>query len=307
MPFSPHCGLTFTPEHIQAAHKNRDREPFQSAWNFLESTLPTDPIAALILDGFRWRIAQDAAAGEQAVIHLSSGLALDPSGQSYFDSLAAAVALAQEFELLRDHPAFTADAQSRWMTAYRALLDHLNRPPDQHGLLEYIWLGCVNLVSGIALDAEDHFAAGVETFRRVIDHEVRPEGYLPNLVAGGDGGSLFRELYAVGALVVMAEAASHVGLDLWSYSSRGISVNTAVAYVTYYYYYPDQWRWDEGITDETARPLYQSCASLFEIHYRRSRTNELKLLLDELRPCFNPFLGGLTTLTHPLVKRGLFY
>lgn len=306
MSFSPHCGLTFTPEHIQAARKNRDRQPFQSAWAFLESTRPTDPIAALSLDGFRWRFAQDAAAGEQAVIQLSSGLGLDPADRSHFDSLATAVALAQAFECLRDHPAFTPDAQSRWRNPYRALLNHLDQPPDQVGLLEYIWLGCVNLVSGIALDAEDRFAAGVDTFRRVIDHEVRPEGYLPNIVAGADGGSLFRELYAVGALVVMAEAASHVGVDLWSYSSRGISVNTAAAYVTYYYYYPDQWRWDEGISEETARPLYQACANLFEIHYRRSRSKELELLLEELRPCFSPYLGGLTTLTHPLVKRGLF-
>lgn len=306
MPFDPHCGLTFTPEHIQSARKYRDREPLQSAWAFLESTRPTDPIAALSLAGFRWRFVQDAAAGEQAVIQLVSGLGLDTAGQSYFDSLAAAVALAQSAELLRDHPAFTPDAQSRWRTSYRALLDRLNQPPDQYSLLEYIWLGCVNLCSGIALDAEDRFATGVDTFRRVIDQEVRPEGYLPNIVAGTDGGSLFRELYAVGALVVMAEAASYVGVDLWSYSSRGISVNTAAAYVTYYYYYPDQWRWDEGITEDSARPLYQACASLFEIYDRRARPKELKLLLEELRPCFNPYLGGLTTLTHPIVKRGLF-
>jgi hypothetical protein len=306
MPTYPHCGLTFTPEHIQIAHKNRDREPFQSAWAFLESNHPTDPIAALSLDGFRWRFAQDAAAGDRAIIQLSSGLGLDALGQSHLDTLAAAVALAQAFELLRDHPALTSEAQSRWIASYRALLDHLNQPTGQLGLLEYIWLGCVNLCSGIALEAEERFAAGVETFRRVIDQEIRPEGYLPNIVSGADGGSLFRELYAVGALVIMAEAASHAGVDLWSYSSRGISVSTAAAYVTYYYYYPGQWRWDEGITEDTARPLYQACASLFEIYYRRSNAKEVKLLLDELRPCFNPYLGGLTTLTHPPVKRGLF-
>lgn len=135
-----------------------------------------------------------------------------------------------------------------------------------------------------------------------------PEGHLPAAVEGGDEASLQRQFFVVGALVCMAEAATHAGIDLWGYNYRGISVTTAAAYITYYYYYPTQWRW-ATIAEEPAKALFKDAGSFLEIVYRHARPHDLKLLLEEQRPLFNAALGGLTTLTHAVPvkeRRGLF-
>jgi hypothetical protein len=105
--------------------------------------------------------------------------------------------------------------------------------------------------------------------------------------------------------VLMAEATSHIGIDLWGYSARGVSVVTAASYLLYYYYYPDQWRWDT-IAEVEAKYLFEENGAFLEILNRRTRPKDLKLLLDELRPIYN-LPGGQTTLTHGLpARKGLF-
>ena len=157
------------------------------------------------------------------------------------------------------------------------------------------------------LDANDRFEAGCEVFRHTIE-QVRPEGYLPAAVEGEDEASFHRQFFVVAALVCMAEAAGHAGVDLWNYNYRGISVITAAAYITYYYYYPTQWRW-ATIAEEPAKALFKDAGSFLEMVNRHARPHDLKLLLEEQRPLFNSALGGLTTLTHAQAakeRRGLF-
>lgn len=308
----PHCGLYFTPEHVQIALQDAEREPFKSAWSFLTNYPyaddPQSP-ATLIMNGFGYRLGGGIDPGEDAVLTLQSGYSLDPTTYpTAFDALAGAVTLAQAIELVRDHPRWTADSLARWLADYAHLADRLQTLPDDSGIVEHLWLGLLNVVSGIVLENDDRFAVGVEIFQQTIQSDIRPEGHLPRAVEGGDGGSFQRDFFSVMALVGVAEAASHVGIDLWSYESRGISVNTAAAYITYYYYYPDQWRWDD-MTEEVARPFYKDNGAFFEMVNRRTRPHDLKLLLDEQRPLFTPALGGLTTLTHGLpakARRGLF-
>lgn len=307
-----HYGLYFTPDHVQSALKDAEREPFKSAWSFL-ANYPygdhPDSSATLILNGFGYRLGGGLDPGEEAVLALQSGFGLDPSAYpTPFDALAGAVTLAQAVELVRDHPLWTHDSLTRWLADYAHLADQLQPLPDGSTIVEQLWLGLLNLVSGIVLENDEYFAAGVETFQQAVQHDIRPEGYLPRAVEGEDGGTLQRDFFSVMALVGMAEAAAHVGLDLWSYQSRGISVSTAAAYLTYYYFYPDQWRWDT-MTEAVARPLYKNNGAFFEMVNRRARPRDLKLLLEEQRPLFTPSLGGLTTLTHGLPakeRRGLF-
>ncbi len=305
MPNFQHCGLYFTPDHIQAAHEHSKREPFQTAWEFLNHWQGQNPLDSLIIDAFRYRLANERAAGQQVVSTLQSGFGLDITAYSvYFDALATAVTLSQVAELIRNEPDFQ---RSAWLGDYTYLVDQLQRPPEGSTVVDYIWLGFLNLVSGIVLDAEDRFEAGCEVFRQTVN-QIRPEGYLPAAVDGGDEASFQRELLSVGALVCMAEAANHAGVDLWNYSFRGISVTTAAAYVTYYYYYPDQWRWGK-IADEPTKALVKQYGSFLEIVNQRARPRDIKLLLDEQRPLFNHALGGLTTLTHALPakeRHGLF-
>ena len=68
-----HFGLYFTPEHVQNAHKNSEREPFPAAWAYLrESDIQPGTLAAVQWNGLRYRFDDDQKAGEQAVIDLQN-------------------------------------------------------------------------------------------------------------------------------------------------------------------------------------------------------------------------------------------
>ena len=305
-----HCGLYFTPDHIRAAHDHMNREPIQSAWVFL-STKPLNESVTndtdLILHGCRYRLSDNPDSGEAVVRALESGYNLDlTTYNTYFDALAAGVTLAHAAELVRDHASFPPGFAA-WQSQYAAFADQLQQVPENASVVDHIWLGFLNLVSGIVLDADDRFEAGCEVFRQTVAR-LRPEGYLPAAVEGEDEASFQRQFLVVAALACMAEAAAHVGVDLWNYAFRGISVTTAAAYITYYYYYPPQWRW-AAIAEEPARALFTDAGSFLEMVNRHAHPPDLQLLLDEQRPLFNPALGGLTTMTHarPAKERRGFF
>jgi len=303
-----HFGLYFTPEHVQIARKEREREPFRAAWEMLHNQgAPPDSLAAIQWNGFRFRFDNDPDAGQKAVDDLETGTGLYTSnGSSNLDSLMTNAILANCFELVRDHAAWTPESQTTWLERFAAQVESLNRVEANLGLVEQLWRGLVNVTAGILLEDDARLAAGTEVYRRTIENEIRPEGYLPLAVERNDGGSLYRQILSVGALVLMAEAASHVGIDLWGYNARGISVLTAASYLIYYYYYPDQWRWDT-ISEDEAKPLFQEHGAFLEMLNRRARPKDLKLLLDDLRPLYSLTAGGLTTLSHGLpTRRGLF-
>ena len=303
MPRYSHFGLYFTPEHVQSVNKNPSREPFAGALAALQTLHPDAPLAATIADGLRGRILNDADAGARAVTHLMNGAGLSGNGD-YLSALMDGAALAQAAELLRDHPAFAPHLDG-WLSVFAERVAQLNLTPEGAGFVEHVWLGLVNLLAGIVLEDDARFEMGESVFRQTIRDEIRPQGFLPRAVEGEDGGSLWRQLLAAGALTLMAEAAAQVGVDLWSVDSRGISTITAAAYSLYYYYYPTQWRWDT-LTEEQAKPLFKQWGGFIEIVNRRAQLRDVKILLDEQRPFFNPYMGGLTTLTHAPARRGLF-
>jgi len=307
-----HFGLYFTSEHVETARKNRDRDrrrtPFAAAWDLLlNGNVPPDTPGAIQWNGLRYRFDDNLDAGEQAVIDLqnSVGFHLD-SNANVFDALALHIALGQCAELVRDHPAWTPDSQAAWLQRYAAQADAFDRIEDPVRIVEQVWRGLANVVSGIVLEDESRLQTGAAVYRQVIDSEIRPEGYLPAAVEGGDGSSLYRQLFSVSGLVLMADAASHVSLDLWGYTSRGISAVTAASYLIYYYYYPDQWRWD-AVAESEATPLFREHGAFLEMVNRHAHPKDLTLLLDDLRPLYNLTGGGLTTLSHALpARRGLF-
>lgn len=305
-----HFGLYLTPDHVQKALKNRDHEPFQAAWNVLLDTdsHPGAP-AAIQLNGLLYRFNDDNEAGQEAVEALQSGIGLyEDDAPLELEALAMNVILAQCFELVRDHPAWTDESRVLWLQQYTAQVEGFNQAANHAipPLVERVWLGLVNLTAGIVLEDESLLEAGAAVYRQTIANEIRPEGYMTLAVEGNNGGSLYHQMFAVSGLVLMAEAASHVGLDLWGYTSRGISVVTAASYLIYYYYYPDQWRWDT-ISQEEASELFRSNGAFLEMVNLHVRPKDLKLLLDDLRPLYGLSSGGLTTLSHALPsRRGLF-
>lgn len=299
-----HYGLFFTAEHVQQAGRDRDREPLKAAWSFLNGQEQGGALSALQWDALRYRLNDDSAAAEQAVKRLPD-LGFDDTGAP-FDRMAIMLAQAQAFEMLRDFPAFDQPEQAYWLDAFAARLADVNGAVDRLAPVERIWLGTLNIAGGIVLEREDWFEAGADRYRQTISEAVRPEGYLPDAVDGKDGGSLFRQLAAVKALVLSAEMAAHVGVDLWDFAARGVSVMTACAYLFFYYYYPEKWRWDTLAESEPSR-LFREHGGFLEMVNRRARPKDLKLMLDELRPIHDVTGGGLTTLTHGLPsRRGLF-
>ncbi|HEX2908849.1 MAG TPA: alginate lyase family protein [Phototrophicaceae bacterium] len=305
MPEYQHCGLYFTEEQIQAAHANRDREPLQQAWAVLLQSEPTGWLAAIQWDGLRYRLNEDLAAGERAVQALTMVDFTFPAAAT-FDKLARLLALAQSYELVRSHPAFGPEAQLRWQQEFAVGVKALNAVRDELAYVDRLWLAALKIAGAIVLERDDWFDQGAECYRQIVRDDIRPEGYLPPAVSGGDAGSLSRQLLAVAALALAAEMAAHVGVDLWGYMSRGVSLNTACTYLVFYYYYPEKWRWGQ-ITEAEASLLFQQHGGFLEMVYRRTGAKDMRLLLDNLRPIYDLVGGGLTTLTHSVpTRRRLF-
>lgn len=304
MPTFQHYGLYFTEEHLRAARRDREREPFRSAWALLDDLRPEDEPAALLTDALRFALNEDSAAGERAVAALQTAFDGDRA-DDLLRQMECAALLVQVYELTRGHPAFAADARRRWLERCAAMVDELAQRNDERSFVEWLWGGLTLLTAGIALEDEQRFEAGAAIYREAIDQHVRPEGYLPRAVEGGSG-SLERQLRAAQALALMAEAAAGAGVDLWGYAARGVTATTAASYCVFYYFYPEQWPWQSGL-DDSVRALYREHGAFLEIVNRHARPRTIQTLLDEIRPCFNPYGGGLTTLTHALpARRGFF-
>jgi hypothetical protein len=299
-----HFGRYFTPAHVQAAQEQRDKPPFDAAWKVLHEHQETGLHASQWL-GLRYRFQLDNPAGEQAVERLREfvGHGLD-ADMTYVDALQQTLILAHAFELVRDHPAMASVAEPL-LKQYDERVRYLNQLDHERTFIEQVMLGHLNLVSGIVLEREDLYRAGVETYEEVVREDIHPQGYIQRAVAANDGGGLLRQLMVVSALVQMAEADKHVGGDLWQYSFRGVSVSTAFSYLIYYYFFPEKWRWDQQVTNEP----FKEYGGFLEIVNHHAYPKDLKPILDELRPIYDVCGGGLTTLSHGMAgrpKRGLF-
>ncbi|MEP7290868.1 MAG: alginate lyase family protein [Chloroflexota bacterium] len=312
MMFKPqHCGLYFTFDHVNQARRERDSEPFRSALLYLRDREQRGADAAQ-WNGLRYRVEADERAGEQAIATLedciSEALTED---MTYLDTVAQTMTLAQAFEMTRDHPAWRPDAQNRWLSLFQDRVNTLSHSPYMDTQVENLWVAALVMMSGILLENDEIFTVAVDVFKRTIDSEISPRGHIPTAVEGKDGGSLYRQILSCSALVLMAEAATHCGVDLWQYSQRGVSVVTAAIYPIYYFYTPEKWTWDAGISQDEAQFLLRRYGGYLEMLNRHlGGFKDMKPLLEDLRPIYDARGGGLTTLTHGLPvkqqRRGLF-
>ena len=314
--FSPeHCGLYFTNEHIDRARKHRNHPPFKDAWNMLLNTEKTAPLAALQWAGLRYRFNEDVDAGAVALPILNGDMFSAAMRENllggtteFRDVVCGIVALSQCFELLHDHPAYTRQQRARWLGLYSDYVSDLRQQAQEPTALETVWLGALNVVSGVVLEHKDWFDTGIAIFQHAVNDSIHPEGYVLSVVDVDDGRSLEYQISAVMALVLAAEAATHAGVDLWDHRTRGVSVLTAAAYPLYYYFYPETWPWDEGLTQEYVTRIFNNYSGFLEIingRYERP-LRAVRLILDDLRPVYHCHGGGLTTLSHAAAKRGMF-
>ncbi|MBI1259073.1 MAG: hypothetical protein GC204_16510 [Chloroflexi bacterium] len=307
--FKPqHCGLYFTDEHIAQARREQDTEPYHSAFLYLRDREQHGADAAQ-WNAFRYRFQEDEEAGDRAIAALERWID-EPltDDTTYIDSIGQTIMLAQTFEMMRDHPTWEAERQENWLNLFTDRVMTLSTSPYNDTQVENLWMAALVLALGIMVEREDVFNEGVLVFKRMVDEGISPRGHIFKAVEGKDGGSLYRQILSNSALVIMAEAASHVGVNLWDYNNRGVSVATAAVYPIYYFYTPERWTWDEDITLDEAQMLFRRYGGYLEILNRQTGFRDLKPLLEDLRPIYDPSGGGLTTLSHglPLKKRGLF-
>jgi hypothetical protein len=259
--------------------------------------------------GLLYRFDDDADAGVRAVRILQQDDLMPANPANGLELAAAALTQAQCFEMVRDHPEFTRS--SEWMQHFRAIVEDLNRAGADWLYSEQVWLNALNLAAGIVLEDEHLFAQAVDVFKEIIRHDVHPDGYIRKAMQGQKHESLMRMLLTAQALLLTAEMASHAGEDLWAFNERRVSALTPMPYLLYYYYYPEKWRWDAEIEDdsvpeegesrieiEAAQALYKRHAGMWEIAQRQSWSKDRQVLLDEIRPVYDLWGGGLVTLTH---------
>ncbi len=316
-----HLGLYFDNEMLKAALAAQGTSPAASAYALLkaaegdllrarptptrENKNATTPVLKrpmneaenALLGAYRWRFLGDEAGARAALDALQAGYGFGDA-PTLRQAIQAAVSAAHMAELISDREAFNASYRA-WGQAYaeRAewLLGHPASPEDA------AWQALLQMAAGITLEKPQWVRSAAESGRRLIE-SIHPEGYMREITDAKDIASFERMLAFVGALVLLAEAGEHVEAGLWAYENRGVGISTAVAYMVYYYYYPEKWRWCEGLTEETTRPYYANAAPIFEIAAYRTPLKGIDLLLDEQRPCFSLHYGGLSTLTHSLPR-----
>ena len=315
--FSPeHCGLVFNAQQVKRARANRQKKPFEAAWQHLLNTEPEKPLARIQRNGLRWRFADDAKAGAAAVNGLDVFLHQPNLPEAPVERATILFIISQCIELLRDHSAFDEPLKARafsWLE--QAFADESAEDANPAAAL---WSAVAQVAASIVLAREDEFEAGAAVFRLIIAEEVHPEGYLTNAVDFLEVESLHNQILAAQALTLIAEMAAQVGVDLWSFHQRGVSALTAVTYPLYYYFYPEQWPWNgdpykpsDGVPLETAQAMFRERAGFLEIaapRYERP-LKAIRMILDELRPVDDMSSGGLLTLAfaEPKRKRRLLF
>ena len=278
-------GLYFADENLDLARANRRREPIRSALAYLDRA-SDDPLAAAQLTGLRYRLFGDAAAAAAVQMPRPADLP-----RADFRQL---LGWLSALDMLREAPTWTS-WQADWLAALQARLEDTAAV----GPLDELWRGALLMAAGIILERDAYFARGQDVYRQAIHTRIHPEGFLKGIVdAPGAAQSYGLQVSGTCALVLMAEMAGHAGVDLWSVDNRGVTPITATAYLLYYYFYPENWKWETGLTRAATAALMRRQGAFIEIVHRRQALPAADHLLAEQRPMFSADGGGLTTLTH---------
>ena len=290
MSFQPkHSGLYFADENLRLAQENRQREPIRSALAGLDRR-SDDPLISAQLAGLRYRLFGDAEDASAAIQTLRQ---TNWSAQPRRQLLGWLSAL----ETLRDHPAW-APWQSNWFSALEAQLNIIAGAADEAAPLDGLWGGAVMMAAGIVMERAIWFERGAAVYQHAIEARIHPEGFLKGIVdVAGVTQSYRRQVSGTCALALMAEMAWHAGVDLWSLDHRGVTPITAAAYLLYYYFYPERWKWESGLTRAATAAVMRAQGAFIEMVNRRHALPGADHLFADLRPMFSVY-GGLTTLTH---------
>jgi len=280
---------------LRLARANKEREPIRGALVRLESQ-DDDPLARAHLAALRAQFYDDAGARKLAAAQFAaSGFGSETSGD--LNDSKRALGWLSVLALLRDYPAWRPD----WSADIQRRLARLGPPEDSDDAERELWLGALTMAAGILLEREEDVERGAAVYRRAVAERIHPEGFLRSVADIADApGRYEAQLSATCALALMAEMAAQVGLELWSYDSRAVSITTAITYTHYYYFFPEKWRWESGLTRERTLAAMRREGAFMEMLNRRNPPQGIDHLFAEQRPMFCAWGGGLTTLTHGL-------
>ncbi|NJO82958.1 MAG: hypothetical protein HC828_09130 [Blastochloris sp.] len=187
-------GLFFTPASIVAAKQASDQEPYASAYQYLRGHEQSGAAAAA-WGAFRHCFANNENAAqfglEMLLYHTEAAVDAD---QRMTDALAESLSLAQAYEMLRTHPAFTSEMQARWREHFEARVMHLRDRAADGTFTDGLWWSALAVGAGIVLEREPLFQQGVARFQQAVESDIRPQGHIRQAVEGEDGGSMERTL-----------------------------------------------------------------------------------------------------------------
>ena len=287
----------FSAGDLQLARDNLDREPVRGALPLLDSQ-PEDALALAQLQALRYLFYSDVEAGRAAMEAMPTQ-GFQDSDLADLPAIKRRLGWLTVLSLLRDHPNWNDNAET-----FRALTADPAPRPDAAAdgdLTRALWQAAVDMAAGIMLGEDRRLQSAVSTYRLAVDQHIHPEGFIKGLVdVDGARQTYEAQFAATGALVLLSEMAQQAGEDLWSYNNRAVSVNTAATYTFYYYFFPERWRWEDGLTREQTMTIMRREGAFFEMVNRRSPLRGGEDLFAEQRPLFSAVAGGLATLTHGL-------
>lgn len=295
-------GLIHSEADLQLARENLEREPIRGALARLEAAEP-DPLARACLSALRGQIYGDVEAGYRAAALNETAIIRESGNQ--LEDVKRSLGWLSLMAMLRGHPAWDAS----WLDAIASMLSRFDESDDQ---LRALWLGALKLAAGILLESEHEIEGGAAVYRRAVAELIHPEGFLKGIADVADAPERYEaQVSGCCALVLLAEMAAPLGLDLWSYESRAVGIFTAATYTHFYYFFPEKWRWEEGLSLDRTRAIMRHEGAFMELVNRRNPPQGIEQFLAEQRPLFCAWGGGLTTLTHglapPKKKRWRFW
>ena len=291
-----HLGLFLNADLLDAVQDQHDTDPISKALNFLKQAKPDNPLADAQLSGLRYQFLGDEDSGSHA-INILQNINLNQFASNYSEILQSTLASLSAVESVRQHP--DMNKMGSRLDDFYQQIDALNDPPDDATLFDAFWLGALNIGAAIVFEDEALLTRGMDIYQMAIDEHIHPEGYLKGIVDEDDVTDTYRlQVLGTGALVLMAEMATLAGVDLWAVNNRGTTPITAATYVLYYYYYPDKWKWETGLTSDTTQSVIKQYGAYIEMVNRRSPLRGIDIMFDDQRPLYSLTCGGLATLTH---------
>ena len=320
--FKPqHIGLIFSNTEVETAQNKRDDAVYKDAWALLDNHLPKDDFELAQLQGLRYRLTDDIQSGASTITILPTLLSAQPiNDTNLITIIRESFVVAQCIELVRDHGDMTQAGLTRLQDSLIERVSLLDNHVDEDTQISHLlWLATLKMGLSIISEDEALFNECVNIYKQTIDEDVRPEGYLPRAINGETAVDNFlNQIRSAQALTLMAEMARHVGTDLYTYEKRGVSVLTATTYPLYYYFFPEKWKWvkevykggkmvdTEVLEDDDAKAIYRNHAGFLEMlntHYGTRPLKAIRMMLDDLRPIYDVYGGGITTLTNGYTEK----